>query len=161
MPKAKVDFRQFTSLLTKFQRLAHKDKSEFSTDIVKDLAARLLRKVKKRTPVNKKATFDKTYTGGGTLRRGWTIGNVVKTGDTYNVEVINPVKYASYVEKGHRGVAIYVKKGGTDIGWRVMHKDTHWTSGVFMLEISEKELGKDAERIVEKKLEKLLKKLRR
>jgi len=167
MPKTKVDFRQFTSFMTKFQQLAHKDKKEFSTATVKDLAARLLAKVKARTPVNKKITWkennekgklvtkvDPNYNGGGTLRRGWTIGSVTKDGDTYSVEVINPVKYASYVEKGHRGV--YIPKAGV-----TLHTDTHWTPGVFMLKISEEELEKDAHGIVEAKLKKFLKKLSR
>ncbi|MDR1209458.1 MAG: HK97 gp10 family phage protein [Clostridiales bacterium] len=51
---------------------------------------------------------------GGTLRRGWTGGKkvsakefaetmlVAKSGNTYTIEVINPVKYTPYVEFGHR-----------------------------------------------------------
>ena len=39
---------------------------------------------------------------GGTLRRGWTVGTVIKSGKQYNIEVINSVEYASYVEFGHR-----------------------------------------------------------
>ena len=60
---------------------------------------------------------------GGTLRRGWTTKNeeaaakpgggmtakayaqtlpVTKAGGVYQITVINPVKYASYVEFGHR-----------------------------------------------------------
>lgn len=59
--------------------------------IAKELTARLLRKVKKRTPV-------KT----GTLRRGWTTGNTYN-GDSYVVVMVNNnTYYASYVENGHR-----------------------------------------------------------
>ena len=55
--------------------------------IAKELTARLLRKVKKRTPV-------KT----GTLRRGWTTGNTYN-GDSYVVVMVNNnTYYASYVQ---------------------------------------------------------------
>ena len=51
---------------------------------------------------------------GGTLRRGWTGEKrasaqgyadsltVNHFGDTYVIEIVNPVEYASYVEYGHR-----------------------------------------------------------
>lgn len=76
---------------------------------------------------------------GGTLRRSWTIGEVVKTGDTYTIEVINPQKYAPYVEFGHRT------------------KDhSGWVEGKFMLTISEQELQKDAPKILMNKLKKFM-----
>ena len=159
MPKtrAKIDFGQFQKLAKEFEQLTKKEMQEFCVKLTKELAARLLAKVKKRTPVNAKPPFDKVTKGGGTLRRNWTIGNVNKNGDTYSVDIINPMEYASYVEKGHRGVAIYiVAKGGKHIGWRVMHKDTHWTEGTFMLKNSEDELEKQVDSIVEKKLKKFI-----
>ena len=70
----------------------------------------------------------------------------------YSVEVINPMEYAIYVEKGHRGV--YIPTLG-----KTLHTDIHWTEGVFMLKISEDELARDAERIVQKKLENFMKNL--
>jgi len=107
----------------------------------------------KRTPVGqydnpvsfvtedgKKVSFT-PHTGktGGTLRRGWTIGPVAKTGDTYEIEVINPVYYAAYVEFGHRTA-----------------DHSGWVPGRFMMTISEQELERDAPRIIEKALEKKL-----
>ena len=59
--------------------------------IAKEVTARLLRKVKKRTPV-------KT----GILRRGWTTGNTYNGGSYIVVMVNNNTYYASYVENGHR-----------------------------------------------------------
>lgn len=77
-------------------------------------------KVIKRTPVGQyEPSSGKT---GGTLRRGWTAKTeeeamkgavpgakafvdslqVTKSGDVYQIEIINPVHYASYVEYGHR-----------------------------------------------------------
>lgn len=131
--------------------------NQFIESCTKELAARLLAKVIKRTPVGQ-------YTGsgkkGGTLRRGWTAqGNgsgsegmkingarqYVETlkvhhfGNTYVIEIVNPVEYASYVEFGHR---------------TSNHKG--WVKGKFMLTISEQEVENAAPAILEKKLQKFL-----
>lgn len=128
----------------------------------KELAARLLAKVIKRTPVGKypKSTGKK----GGTLRRGWTSktheeaaggsgkGSVAAgkayadsltiqhTGNTLVIEIVNPVEYASYVEYGHR---------------TANHKG--WVQGRFMLTISEQEIQEIAPKVLEAKIQKFLK----
>ena len=122
----------------------------FLNSCAKELAARLLAKVIKRTPVGQyKKGSGKT---GGTLRRGWTGGSnsnasayansltVNKVGTDYVIEIINPVEYASYVEYGHR---------------TRNHKG--WVEGHFMLTISEDEIRRSAPQILEKKLNKYLK----
>ncbi len=122
---------------------------QFLTSCAKELAARLLAKVIKRTPKGQyKKGSGKT---GGTLRRGWTGGQnsnattysnsitVNKVGSDYVIEIINPVEYASYVEFGHR---------------TRNHKG--WIEGKFMLTISEDEIRKSAPMILEKKLKKYL-----
>lgn len=98
--------------------------------LASDIAALLLRKVIKRTPVG--VYVHKT---GGNLRRGWTVGQVVKTNGVYKVEVINSVEYASYVEYGHR---------------TKNHKG--WVPGRFMLTISENEIRDNLESIIQKRL---------
>lgn len=103
-----------------------------------DIASLLLRKVKKRTPVG--VYPDKT---GGNLRRGWTIGEVVKTSNGYKVEVINSVEYASYVEYGHR---------------TRNHKG--WVPGRFMLTISENEIRDNLESIIQKRLKVILERMK-
>lgn len=115
----------------------------------KELAARLLAKVIKRTPVG--VYPEETGKKGGTLRRGWTgeksqgsnayAGNlkVHHFGNAYVIEIVNPVEYASYVEFGHR---------------TRNHKG--WVEGKFMLTISEEEIQRDAPKILEKKLQKKL-----
>ena len=112
----------------------------------KELAARLLTKVIKRTPVGEYP--DRV---GGTLRRGWTAEkqqdvasyvNSLKVNhfdDTYVIEIVNPVEYASYVEFGHR---------------TRNHKG--WVEGRFMLTISTKEIQDAAPAILEKKLQRKL-----
>lgn len=149
------DFRQLKELQRRMQKLQRVDLDKFCEDVTKELAARLLRKVIKRTPVG-------GYTNGkvgGTLRRGWTADShreselnstfgggtsaatyandlpITKSGNTYQIEIINPVMYASYVEFGHR---------------TRNHKG--WVPGRFMLTISEQELESQAPKIIEKKI---------
>jgi hypothetical protein len=153
----KCDFTQLKDLQTKMQQMQKKDFEAFCEAAAKELAARLLAKVIKRTPVGK---YDKSSgVQGGTLRRGWTADSeetaksggstnatayanslqITKSGDVYQIEIINPVMYSSYVEYGHR---------------TRNHKG--WVDGMFMLTISEQELDKQAPAILEKKLMKYL-----
>ena len=132
----------------------------FIESCAKELAARLLAKVIKRTPVGKypKGSGKK----GGTLRRGWTAGkqqgatayarslNVRRYGDAYVIEIINPVEYAPYVEFGHR------QQPGRFVPAIGKRLKQGWVEGKFMLTISEKEIQKDAPRILEAKLKRKL-----
>lgn len=119
----------------------------FIESCAKELAARLLAKVVKRTPVGEYPSSSGKK--GGTLRRNWTAGkNATKYAqslrvhhfdDTYVIEIINPTEYASYVEFGHR---------------TRNHKG--WVKGKFMLTISEQEIESAAPMILERKIKKLL-----
>lgn len=143
-----ADFEQLKRLQKKMQKLQSADFDKFCEQAAKELAARLLAKVIKRTPVDD-----------GVLRRGWTAVShaeaqgggssnvkayaesliVTKVGTTYEIEVINPVNYAAYVEFGHRTA-----------------NHAGWVNGRFMLTISEQELDAQAPKILEKKLTKFL-----
>lgn len=155
----KVDYRQLKRLQERMQKLEKIELEKFCEAMAKELAARMLAKVIKRTPVGQ---YD-DGTVGGTLRRGWTSKShreaelsatfgggsgakkfaesiiVTKKGNIYEIEIINPVDYASYVEFGRR---------------TRNHKG--WVPGRFMMTISADELQKDAPKIIEKKLVKLL-----
>ena len=99
----RADFEAFRNLQEKIQSLKDIDMDAFCTECSKEIAARLLSLVVRRTPVGKYPSGSGKV--GGTLRRGWgAIAdiNVVKEGDIYTVTIINPVEYASYVEFGHR-----------------------------------------------------------
>lgn len=136
--------KNFRDELNKLQ-----DPDKFVEACAKELAARLLRMVVKRTPVGEypKSSGKK----GGTLRRGWTGEKrssaqnyadsltVHHFGDTYVIEIVNPVEYASYVEYGHR---------------TANHKG--WVKGKFMMTISEQELEKIAPKVLENKIKKYL-----
>ena len=99
-------------------------------------------------------TISKTYGGqGGTLRKNWTVSDVRKNGENYEIEVSNSTEYASYVEFGHRQTPGRVVPA---IGKRLKKS---WVKGKFMLTISESELQKQAPAVIEKKITEWLKKL--
>lgn len=123
----RVDLRQLKAFERKLAKLARGDFDKFCEDAAKELAARMLGKVIRRTPV--------APVNGGTLRRGWTIGQVKKSGSTYEIEVINGVDYAQYVEFGHR-----------------TSNHQGWVSGRFMMTISADEVEQQAPAILERKL---------
>jgi hypothetical protein len=130
-----------TGLLELQKELQKLQKPEaFVESCAKELAARLLGMVVKRTPVGQyPAGFGKV---GGTLRRGWTTDGqfaVEHVGQDYIVKLINPVEYASYVEFGHR---------------TSNHKG--WVKGQFMMTISEQELEKITPAILEKRIREYL-----
>ncbi|WP_419962101.1 HK97 gp10 family phage protein [Psychrobacillus sp. BM2] len=157
----RADFEQLKRLQKKMEKLQRADFDKFCEEAAKELAARLLAKVIKRTPVAEPSAWKTPVKGyvGGTLRRGWTArteseaiggGNtnvtayaesliVRKVGNTYEIEIINPVNYAAYVEFGHRTA-----------------NHAGWVNGRFMLTISEQELEAQAPNILEKKLMKFL-----
>lgn len=130
------DYRQIKTLRDNLSKLENEE-SAFAESCAKELAARLLALSIRRTPKDT-----------GTLKRGWTTqqsgsgSDTMKVhhyGDTYAIEVINPIEYASYVEYGHR-----------------TRDHQGWVPGKFMMTISEKEIQAAAPRILEKKLKKWL-----
>ena len=139
------NFRDFESIQENLERLNQEQVDLFIDACAKELAARLLAKVIKRTPVGDYP--NSSGKKGGTLRRGWTGGKTQSAvayadsltihhfGDAYVIEIVNPVEYASYVEFGHR---------------TSNHKG--WVNGRFMLTISEQEIQNAAPAIIEKKL---------
>lgn len=92
--------------IEKFQKQMQKlqDPNVFVEACARELAARLLRMVVKRTPVGQYPAG--SGKAGGTLRRGWTASKgasakgyansmtITHSGDVYTVEIINPVEYA-------------------------------------------------------------------
>lgn len=115
--------------------------------------------VKKRTPVGVPPTWiegEKAleyWSGydGGNLRDAWAVMPVGHRGDHYTVVILNNLKYASYVEYGHR------QTPGREVGVIERHLKQSWVKGRFMLTISTQELETQAPAILEKKLYKFLK----
>lgn len=133
--------------LQEFQQKLQKlqDPDLFLEACTRELAARLLAKVIKRTPVGQYPSGSGKV--GGTLHRGWTGGQsssgaaygasvpVQHIGNEFVIEFINPVEYASYVEYGHR---------------TANHKG--WVKGRFMMTISEDEVRSLAPALMQKRI---------
>lgn len=131
------DARQIELLRDNLSNVTQTDVDSFFRQCANELTARLLRKVQRRTPVGiYPASSGKT---GGTLRRNWTIGDIVRSGNMYTVEIINPTEYASYVEYGHR-----------------TRNHAGWIEGKFMMTISENELKEQAPSILNQRFETFL-----
>ena len=83
-----VDAKEFEQLIDKSSTLKAKQLDDFYRASAKELAARLLRKVSKRTPVGQYP-----HRTGGTLRRGWTIdADIKQKGNIYEITVFNQVE---------------------------------------------------------------------
>lgn len=89
------------------------------------------------------------YTG-GTLRRGWTSSIPAKKSNGWEIEIINNVFYASYVEYGHRQTpGRYVPALGKSL-------KKGWVEGKFMLTMSVKDVERMAPALLEKRLQELI-----
>lgn len=166
------NFREMERLAKDLKKLA-KNKDRLFQGAAKELAARLLTLVIEKTPVGNHPAESGMV--GGTLRRGWIsktheeasdnrknepgvkeIQDFLKTiqvssdGNTYTIEVTDPVEYASYVESGHRQTpGRYVPA----IGKRLKER---WVEGKFMMRESVEDLQKIAPQVLEDKIERFL-----
>ncbi|MDF2881579.1 MAG: protein of unknown function phage head/tail component [Clostridiaceae bacterium] len=129
----KCDFSQFIKMRDRFQQLQTEDLQTLAMDLTNEIASRLFARIVKRTPVGQYPSGSGKV--GGTLRRGWTIGEIQHIGNMYQIEIINPTEYAIYVEYGHR---------------TANHKG--WVRGRFMMTISEKEINNQMPKIIQKRI---------
>lgn len=106
------DFSQFEKFAENWQKMDD-NFDEFLKKFLLEMANRLLAKVKPRTPVDT-----------GAMRAMWQIGEIRASGRDLEVEILNGMEYASFVEYGARNV------NGT------------WRDGRFMLTISIDEVQK-------------------
>lgn len=137
-----LDFSQLKKLQNRLNRLG--DPNILIESIAKEIAARLLAKVKRLTPTGDHPEGEGK--NGGTLRKNWRVDKIKRIGDMYYIEVVNPTEYASYVEFGHRqepgryvpAIGKKLKKG--------------WVKGKFMLKISADEVRDITPQIIKKKI---------
>lgn len=165
----KVDYKQLQDLQKKIEKLQKADLKNFCEAVSKELAARLLAKVIKRTPVGDYSTTVKVvakrnskkhkkgdvYTKkvnksgkvGGTLRRGWT-GEKKQDATDYaqSLPVYKNGNVFTIVVKNPVEYASYVEFGHRTRG------GGGWVEGRFMLTKSELEVEGQAQKIIEKKL---------
>ena len=160
----KVDYKELEALRDRLEQFQKVDMDAFCEKMANELAARLLRRVKKKTPVGQYETI--TYTkkdgstlsfnegkSGGTLRNNWKTSRIVFRGGEYRITVYNPLRYASYVEYGHR------QQPGRFVPQIGKQLKSGWVQGQFMLKISEEEVQAIAPKLLEKKLEEELRRI--
>lgn len=141
-----ANYKQLAEFQKKIEKLNDQQKEQFLESCCKELAARLLAKVIKNSGP------EKFKNSTGNFRRGWTGGknqnaaayanslSIKHIGNKYQIDIINPVEYASYIEYGHRTRD---------------HKG--WVPGHFILTIAEQELNSMSDAILQKKLNKFMK----
>lgn len=126
------DYEQLVELRNKLEQIQKVYCQEMMETCAKSLAARLLSMVKKGTPVDT-----------GHLRNSWTIGEIRKGNGNFEIEVMNPVDYASYVAYGHR-----------------TKNHTGWVPGnMEMITIPEQKIQQIAPKVLEQMIEKKLQEL--
>lgn len=179
----KVDIKQLEKFRDDLEQLQENQVQQFLESCAKELAARLLAKVIKRTPVgdygksimrdetgeairyksgkNKGKVKKQVVKKGGTLRRGWTAKTEAEA-ESGTGKGKDAVEYAN---------SLPIRKVGSDYIIEIInpvhyasyvefgHRTANhkgWVEGKFMLTISEQELEADAPRILENKLQKFL-----
>ena len=179
----KIDIKGLEQFRDKMQQLSDEQVQTFIASCAKELAARLLAKVIKRTPVgkygksimrdesgeairlksgkNKGKVKKQVVKKGGTLRRGWTSKTEAEA-ENGSGKGADGFIYAN---------SLAIKKIGSDYVIEVInpvhyasyvefgHRTANhkgWVEGKFMLTISEQELEADAPRVIENKLIKYL-----
>lgn len=185
MAKANVrlDYGELQKLKEQIEKACDQTQTDlFLKSCAKELAARLLAKVIKRTPVGDYSGDDYVDVNGnfhkghyvegklgGTLRRGWTTES---TGDSSH-DAMQAMYNNMFGGSGHVSKSnLTVNKVGNDYVIEIInpveyasyvefgHRTRNhkgWVEGQFMLTISEDEIRKSAPKILEKKLEKYLK----
>lgn len=100
-------------------------------EALEEIVAREMRMVKKNTPVDT-----------GILRKSWKISDITKNGSEFEISLFNNTEYSDYVEFGHR-----------------TRDHKNWVPGKFMLTVSERQIEKVMEEIVNRHLEEAFSKL--
>ncbi len=137
------DFNSFEKWSKQIDKAIADDAAKKLTEqVLLELANRVLRRTKQKTPVDK-----------GTLRDNWFIGEAVRHGDYLEVEIYNPTEYAEYVEYGHRQeVGRYVPA----IGKRLKQS---FVPGQYMLTLSIKEVEALAPALIGKRSDEFMRRL--
>lgn len=157
-----VNFDELKALQKQLQA-AEKQSAEFVEKLTKEVAARFLRSLKKITPVyqtpdyirplrdkKKRAQYQFVRTG-GELRRAWKAESIQDQGGMVRIVIFNPLKYASYVNYGHRQTP---GRFVPQIGLRLKKS---WVDGLFFMEKAENEILEQLAQIIKPQLDSFLK----
>lgn len=115
---------------------------KLTEQVLLELANRVLRRTKQKTPVDI-----------GALRRSWQVGEVVRHGDYLEVEIYNPVEYAEFVEYGHR------QEPGRYVPALGKRLKQSYVPGQYMLTLSIKEVEALAPALIGKRSDEFMRRL--
>ena len=138
-----VDFSAFERWSKQIDKaIADNAAQKLTEQVLLELANRVLRRTKQKTPVDT-----------GTMRRSWQVGEVVRHGDYLEVEIYNPVEYAEFVEYGHRQEpGRYVPALGKQL-------KQSYVPGQYMLTLSIKEVEALAPALIGKRSDEFMRRL--
>ena len=154
-----MDYASFNAFAKQFKTF-QKEYDDFIERFIYQMAMRALRKTKKLTPVDT-----------GDLRNRWDISEIRQRGNTLEVDLINPLEYASFVEDGHwqdrrwvpgkfiDGRFVYQKYDGQKGGTGIMLKQK-WVPGKYMARISIKQIEKEMPKRYELEFKKFMTKFK-
>ena len=128
MARGSFDFEEMKQFQKQVET-AEKGSRDLAKTLAKDLAARLFRLTRKRTPRKS-----------GALRKGWKVSNATYGAYTATIRLYNDTEYALYVEAGHR-----------------TRDHESYVPGRHMLAISTAELEMLAPKLIEKRVYEWLK----
>ncbi len=154
------DFKQLKKLQKKMEKFEQVDEEALMIEAIKKIAQYLYARAQDNTPYR--------LIGKQDLKGSWRVSEPTKIGNSdYEIEVYNSMKYAKYVEFGHRqrpgrfipGYWVgkeFVYDKNSDEG---MVLKARWVEGAHMLTKAEMELERKKDRMIEKMLEQELRKL--
>lgn len=139
MARGGFDYEAFKRLSDRLLSLEDGELDSFVRSQTAEIGNRFLGNVKRLTPVQT-----------GNLRNNWAISEVETDNNGPYVTVYNNVKYAPYVEYGHRQ-----QKGRyvPELGKRLVKS---WVNGRFMMTTAKAEMETQMPKIVQRNMEKFI-----
>lgn len=138
-----IDFSAFERWSKQIDKaIANNAAQKLTEQVLLELANRVLRLTKQKTPVDI-----------GTLRRSWQVGEVVRHGDYLEIEIYNPVEYAEFVEYGHR------QEPGRYVPALGKRLKQSYVPGQYMLTLSIKEVEALAPALIGKRSDEFMRRL--
>ena len=153
--KLNINISEFKRFSEKTAKNLKENYDKAIDDSLNELGGRLLNKVIRKTPVGKSIKdkinnkIQTVYTGGN-LRRSWYLSKLIKTDDKRFITLYNVVRYAIYVEYGHRQIpGRFVPAIGKKL-------KASWVKGRFMMTNSVTEINKIRQAVFNRNLAKYM-----
>ena len=153
--KLNINISEFKRFSEKTAKNLKENYDKAIDDSLNELGGRLLNKVIRKTPVGKSIKdkinnkIQTVYTGGN-LRRSWYLSKLIKTDDKRFITLYNVVRYAIYVEYGHRQTpGRFVPAIGKKL-------KASWVKGRFMMTNSVTEINKIRQAVFNRNLAKYM-----